>query len=299
MDRYKKIVLKAFSIFSVVRAHNIFLIVLAQYLTSIFILAHEKPILNVLFDPTLLIIVISTVGVIASGYIINNFYDQEKDLINRPGKLSLDLIVSQKTKLSIYFLLNTLVLLLTFIVSIKSGLFFGGYMFMIWFYSHKIKKLPIIGNLTSALLSVIPFFAILLYFKNYNLLIFIFGFYLFLILAIKELIKSLKNIKGDFALNYKTVAVVYGEFATKLMITILILINCIVSSILIFYFDLKLMYSFFVGASLYLIVLLFFVWKVTTQKNYNLIHNLIKFLILIGVLSIILLDPQLILSKLL
>ena len=195
MDRYKKIVLKAFSIFSVVRAHNIFLIVLAQYLTSIFILAHEKPILNVLFDPTLLIIVISTVGVIASGYIINNFYDQEKDLINRPSKLSLDLIVSQKTKLSIYFLLNTLVLLLTFIVSIKSGLFFGGYMFMIWFYSHKIKKLPIIGNLTSALLSVIPFFAILLYFKNYNLLIFIFGFYLFLILAIKELIKSLKNME--------------------------------------------------------------------------------------------------------
>ena len=118
-------------------------------------------------------------------------------------------------------------------------------------------------------------------------------------MAIKELIKSLKNIKGDFALNYKTVAVVYGEFATKLMITILILINCIVSSILIFYFDLKLMYSFFVGASLYLIVLLFFVWKVTRQKDYNLIDNLIKFLILIGVLSIILLDPQLILSKLL
>ena len=157
MDRYKKIILKAFSIFSVVRAHNIFLIVLAQYLTSIFILAHEKPILNVLFDTTLLIIVISTVGVIASGYIINNFYDQEKDLINRPSKLSLDLVVSQKTKLSIYFLLNTLVLLLTFIVSIKSGLFFGGYMFMIWFYSHKIKKLPIIGNLTSALLSAVSY----------------------------------------------------------------------------------------------------------------------------------------------
>lgn len=293
----KNILLKLFSVFSVVRVHNIFLIVLAQYLTSVFILAHEKHFTKVIFDPILLIIVFSTVGVIGSGYIINNFYDQEKDLINRPNKLFIDRIISQKTKLYLYFILNGLVLFLSFIISIRALLFFGGYMFLIWLYSHKIKKLPIIGNITSALLSVTPFFAILLYFKNYNLLIFVFGFYLFLILAIKELIKSIENIKGDFTLNYKTVAVIYGEYSTKWIISVMILINCLVSILLIFYFDISMMFTFFVGASIYLLILLFFVWTAKERKQYTLIHILLKLLILVGVFSIVLLDPELIINK--
>ena len=48
----------------------------------------------------------------------------------------------------LYFILNGLVLFLSFIISIRASLFFGGYMFLIWLYSHKIKKLPIIGNIT-------------------------------------------------------------------------------------------------------------------------------------------------------
>tara|TARA_B100000900_G_scaffold209290_1_gene177372 strand:- start:2479 stop:3381 length:903 start_codon:yes stop_codon:yes gene_type:complete len=293
----KYTLLKIISIFSVIRGYNIGLIVLAQYLTSVFILAHETPILEVLLDPSLFALVFSTVAAIASGYIINNFYDQEKDLINRPQKSILDHMVSQKTKLSLYFVINVLALLFSSFISLRAGLFFAGYMFFIWLYSHKIKKQPVLGNLTSALLSITPFFAILLYFKNYNLLIFVFGFYLFLILAIRELIKDLENIKGDLTLNYKTVPVVYGEKATKLMMSILIALNCLVSVILVFYFELRLMHSFFIGATVYLIILLFMIWNAQRQQDYNRIHNFLKFLILAGVFSILLLDPTLILNK--
>ena len=289
--------LKIISIFSVVRGYNIGLVVLAQYLTSIFILAHETPMIEVLFDPSLLVLVISTVGAIASGYIINNFYDLEKDLINRPQKSILDHLISQKTKLSLYFVINILVLLFSSLISLRAGLFFAGYMFFIWLYSHKIKKQPVLGNLTSALLSITPFFAILLYFKNYNLLIFVFGFYLFLILAIRELAKDLENIKGDLTLNYKTVPVVYGEKATKLMMSILIALNCLVSVLLVFYFELRLMYSFFIGSTVYLILLLFMIWNAQRHQDYNRIHNFLKLLILAGVFSILLLDPALILNK--
>ena len=170
-------------------------------------------------------------------------------------------------------------------------------MFFIWLYSHKIKKQPVLGNLTSALLSITPFFAILLYFKNYNLLIFVFGFYLFLILAIRELVKDLENIKGDLTLNYKTVPVVYGEKATKLMMSIFITLNCFVSVLLVFYFELQLMHSFFIGATVYLILLLFMIWNAQRQQDYNRIHNFLKLLILAGVFSILLLDPSLILNK--
>jgi len=293
----KYTLLKIISIFSVIRGYNIGLIVLAQYLTSVFILAHETPILEVLLDPSLFALVFSTVAAIASGYIINNFYDQEKDLINRPQKSILDHMVSQKTKLSLYFVINVLALLFSSFISLRAGLFFAGYMFFIWLYSHKIKKQPVLGNLTSALLSITPFFAILLYFKNYNLLIFVFGFYLFLILAIRELVKDLENIKGDLTLNYKTVPVVYGEKATKLMMSILIALNCLVSVILVFYFELRLMHSFFIGATVYLIILLFMIWNAQRQQDYNRIHNFLKFLILAGVFSILLLDPTLILNK--
>ena len=294
---FKYMLLKIISIFSVVRGYNIGLVVLAQYLTSIFILAYDTPMIEVLLDPSLFVLVLATVGAIASGYIINNFYDQEKDLINRPQKSILDHMVSQKTKLSLYFVINILALLFSSLISLRAGLFFAGYMFFIWFYSHKIKKQPVLGNLTSALLSITPFFAILLYFKNYNLLIFVFGFYLFLILAIRELVKDLENIKGDLTLNYKTVPVVYGEKATKLMMSILIALNCLVSVLLVFYFELRLMHSFFIGATVYLIFLNFMIWNAQRQQDYNRIHNFLKLLILAGVFSILLLDPALILNK--
>ena len=198
---FKHNLLKILSIFSVVRGHNIGLIVLAQYLTSIFILSYKKPLIEVVLDPSLFVIVASSIGAIASGYIINNFYDQEKDLINRPQKSILDRLVSQRTKLSLYFGINILVIFLSAIISLKVSIFFTGYIFFIWFYSHKIKKRPILGNLTSAVLSITPFFAIFLYFKNYNLLIFVFGFYLLLILAIRDLVKDLENIVGDLTLD--------------------------------------------------------------------------------------------------
>jgi 4-hydroxybenzoate polyprenyltransferase len=76
--------------FSVVRGYNILVIVIAQYLTAIYILAHDKPLGEVLFDVKLLMLVLASATTIAAGYIINNFYDSEKDRINRPNKSQLD-----------------------------------------------------------------------------------------------------------------------------------------------------------------------------------------------------------------
>ena len=293
----KHTLLKIFSMFSVVRGYNIGLIILAQYLTSVFILAPNVSVLDVLLDPYLFAVVLATVGAVASGYIINNFYDQEKDLINRPQKFVLERMVSQQTKLKLYFILNFLVLLSASAISFRAVLFFVAYIFAIWFYSHKIKKMPLIGNLTSALLSISPFFAIFLYFKNLNQLIYVFGFYLFLILATRELIKDLESIKGDLALDYKTVPVVYGERLTKRMISILVLINIVVSLFLVLGLDLGLMDYFFLYSILTLVVALTMTWSTSSQKRYNSIHNILKLLIFLGVLSITLLNPELIINK--
>ncbi|GAL70394.1 similar to (S)-2,3-di-O-geranylgeranylglyceryl phosphate synthase [Jejuia pallidilutea] len=126
--------------FSVVRGYNILVIVIAQYLTAVYILAHDKPVKEVVLDLNLLMLVLASAATIAGGYIINSFYDSEKDLINRPIKSRLDRLVSQNTKLSFYFVLNFVAVIMASYVSFKAVVFFSIYIFGIWFYSHKLKK---------------------------------------------------------------------------------------------------------------------------------------------------------------
>jgi 4-hydroxybenzoate polyprenyltransferase len=153
----KLVIMKIVSLFSVVRGYNIPIIILAQYLSAIFILAPEKKPAAVLLDLNLFLIVFATSLTIASGYIINSFYDSKKDLINRPNKSILDRLVSQQTKLRVYFTLNFAVAFLAFLISWRAFLFFSVYIFLIWFYSHKVKKFVIIGNLMATFMAVLPF----------------------------------------------------------------------------------------------------------------------------------------------
>ena len=296
--------MKIASLFSVVRGYNIPIIILAQYLSAIFILAPEKRALDILLDFNLFILVFASSLTIASGYIINNFYDSRKDLINRPNKSMLDRLVSQKTKLSVYFTLNFIVALMAMFVSWRVFLFFSGYIFFIWFYSHKIKKYPFIGNLMAAILAVLPFFAILLYFytripfediENYKRqLVVIFGHatFLFLLLLIREMIKDLENIKGDLANNYKTIPIVYGELISKQTITILTILTIFPVYFLIEISDVGFMDIYFYCSLITLTFFLLYLWKANSKAQFLLLHNVLKFLIVAGVFCIVLIDPS-------
>ena len=296
--KHKLILKKLFSLFSVVRGYNILIIVLAQYLSSIYILAKDTSLKEVLLDPKLFTLVFATSLVIAAGYIINNFYDSEKDLINRPKKSMLDRLVSQNTKLSGYFVLNFLTVILASYVSFKAVLFFSSYIFMIWFYSHKLKRYPFIGNLIASSLAIAPFFIVFVYYKNFDTVIFFHGLFLALIISMREITKDLENIKGDLTLNYKTIPVTYGVKVTKLILTALILFTLVTAVVLANYFELgKMKYYFYFTA----ILLLFYtikLWLANKKMDYVLLHNVLKFVIVIGALSIVLIKPEIILSKL-
>ncbi|KGO90521.1 geranylgeranylglycerol-phosphate geranylgeranyltransferase [Flavobacterium suncheonense] len=288
----KLLLMKILSLFSVVRGYNIPIIVLAQYLSSIFILALERRALDVLLDWRLFIIVFVSTLTIASGYIINNFYDSEKDLINRPNKSMLDRLVSQKTKLQVYFSLNFIATALAFIISWRAALFFAVYIFLIWFYSHKLKKYPMIGNLTASLLAVLPFFGILLYFKNFYHVIFAHATFLFLLILIREMIKDLENIKGDVANNYQTIPVRFGEKVSKQVITVLTVSTILPIFILIDKYDVGYMDIYFYISLIVLIFFLLKLWKSQTHNEYLQLHNILKSLIVAGVFCIVLIDPS-------
>lgn len=297
--KQKHVLLKFFSMFSVVRGYNILIIVIAQYLSSIYILSHKTTLREVVFDLNLLMLVLASSASIAGGYIINNFYDSEKDLINRPQKSMLDKLVSQNTKLVFYFVLNFLAAVMASYVSFRAVVFFSLYIFGIWFYSHKLKKLPIIGNLTSATLTITPFFAVFIYYKNFETVIFVHAMFLFLIIAMRELIKDLENIKGDLALNYRTIPVVYGENTSKVMLTLLAMLTLIPAYLLIFNFNIGKMNYFFFLSVILLCVFLLLLWKSNNKSHYLILHNILKFIIVAGVFCILLIDVDLLINRIL
>ncbi|MBQ0737293.1 geranylgeranylglycerol-phosphate geranylgeranyltransferase [Mesonia mobilis] len=296
----KLVLLKLASLFSVVRGYNILILFIAQYLASIYILAPEKPLREVLFDVNLFVLVIACTFAIASGYLINNFYDAEKDLINRPHKTLLDNYISQKTKLAIYFILNFLSVILASYVSFKAVIFFSLFIFFLWLYSHKLKKYPFIGTLVASILAITPFFAVFVYYHNFDMVIFVHATFLFLIISIRELTKDLENLKGDLTQDYHTIPVVYGVKVSKVILSLLVALTLIPTLILISNkFEIGYMHYYFLLSFILMIIFLFFLWKSSSKLQYTLLHNLLKLIIVIGVFSILLIDIDVVLNRVL
>ncbi|MDA7549946.1 geranylgeranylglycerol-phosphate geranylgeranyltransferase [Flavobacteriaceae bacterium] len=283
---------KLFSLFSIVRGYNILIIIIAQYLTSIYILAPQLSIKEILFDFNLFMIVLASATAIASGYIINNFYDSEKDLINRPNKSILDRLVGRRTKLNFYFILNFLSLVSALFVSYKAALFFFLFIFGIWFYSHKLKKYLFIGNLVAATLAVIPLFAVFIYYKNFDLVIFVHATFLFIIISMRELVKDLENLKGDLLQKYHTIPVIYGSLVSKKILTFLSILALLPTYLLIVKFDIGAMDFYFLGSIIALLIFVILLWKSNKKLHYLVLHNILKFIVVIGVFCIFLINAN-------
>ena len=295
--RLKRIIFKTLSIVSVIRGYNILVLILAQYLASIFIFSPQKSVKQITFDLHLLCIVLASVCVVAAGYIINNFYDVKADLINRPLKSGIDNYVKQDTKLKLYFFLNFLGFVFGFLVSWKAALFFSIYIFGIWFYSHKLKKYPLLGLVSATVLTILPFFAVFVYYKNFSKIIFVHAIFLFLVIMLRELIKDLENLKGALVNNYQTFPVVYGELKTK-QLSILILIFTIFPVIVLFSYEaLSYMKYYFYLSFATLVFIAIYLWNSRERNQYRKAHNILKLLLLIGVFSLVLIDTSLLLEK--
>ena len=283
-----KFLIKILSLFSLVRGYNIIFIIIAQIVSSIFIFSGYHNIYKVIFDLNIWLIILSSSTSISAGYIINNFYDSSKDLINRPLKTFLEHEISGSTKLSAYIILNFLTLFFSLLVPLKAFIFFGIYSLGIFLYSIKISKYLFLRNFLSVMLVITPFFAITVYYKNFSLEIFTHAIFLFFVILVKELIKDLENIKGDFTMNYKTIPVVYGEKWTKIYISLYVFFIMGISVNLIFNYEIFMMKYFYVISIPFFIAFSYLLWKHNNKKYYETLHNSIKTLITVGIFSIIL-----------
>lgn len=290
-------IIKLFSFLSVIRGYNILVLIIAQYLAAIFIFSPSKTLRNTLFDLHLLYIILATICVVASGYLINDFYDAKLDKINRPLKTRIDNYVRQSTKLRLYFLLNFFGVVFGLLISVKAALFFAIYIFAIWSYSHKLKKYPLLGILSATMLTILPFFAVFVYFKNFSSIIFMHAFFLFLVIMIRELLKDLQSMKGAIVHNYDTFPIVYGEKNTKLVCLLLLILSVFPIVILFSFPALSYMRYYFYVALMVFFFLGIYLWKSSELKHYRMMHNVLKILLLIGVFSIIFIDTSMLVEK--
>lgn len=278
------------SLLSVTRVYNGFLVILAQYLSAIYIFARAEPIERLLRNSELHLIVLASFLVVSAGYLINQYYDLPKDLINKPYKSMIDLQRTPSSLMRWYALLNLVALVLSLFVSLRATLFFLGYLLSIWLYSHRLRRLLIWGTLFSAFLAVSPITALFLYYQHLEWKIIGFALFLFLLLWIIALVKDLENLPGDLAVGLKTLATSWGIEASQRLIRIVLGAEVMLSLCLLYFYDLSSMRYYFFASTLLFALLFVWVRRLKEPKNYSETHWILKLFVLLGTLSILFLD---------
>lgn len=188
---------------------------LAQYVSAVYIFTPNRSHWDVIKDPELHFIVAATAFIVAAGFIINSFYDLEKDLINRPHRTLFDRVVSKEFCLRMYFIFNAVGLAFSLLASWRVLIFFAAFIFWLWLYSHKLQKIPVIREFTASILSVISVFSIALYYQHVSWMIVLFAATVISVLFNRELIKDLKNLDGDLAVGNQSITTKWGARTSK------------------------------------------------------------------------------------
>lgn len=296
----RKLFIKTLALFTVIRGYNIAMLVLAQFMASLFIFNDNQNHLKILFDKNLSLIILASAFSAAAGYIINNFYDLEKDAIQRPIQNYIERFISQNFKLITYLILNILALLFAFLVSWRVALFFLFYQFLVWFYSHKINKLVWLNNIWSVMLMVFPFFALFLYYENFSSIIFFHAGFLFLLLLITDILKDLTTSTADAIYNYSTLPLIYGEKKSKIVLSVLMLTTSILALYMWDNSETGYMRYFFLLTSLLMFLLLIPLHRNHSKTSYKILYLIFKLLIGFGIFNMVFIDlnpltlPQLI-----
>jgi len=166
--------------------------------------------------------IIATFLVAWSSNTLNDYYDQKVDTVNGSTNIFFQ-IDSKKLLFSSAIIAPMIALILNY----KQPIYFFGVLtcaLALWVYNVYLKKNFILGNLLIASVSVlsilIPFLTIQRELENSDYYI-IFSS-IFLLQFIREILKDIQDVKGDYKFNYHTLIISLGMHRTK---TFLIILN--------------------------------------------------------------------------
>jgi len=294
----KKFQLKHF--LQLVRFKNLLLLVFVQIL---FVAVSSKSIFNIDFIKLVLLIQ-STVLLAAAGNVINDFFDVKTDIINKPNKVLVGKIISGKSVLSIYYVLNFFGIISGIVLAylqnkIIYGLLFIAISITLFYYSKSLKKIALLGNFIvsffialSIILIIIfpPFYKLRFQTQNYiELVIYTYSFFAFILNFIREIVKDIEDIDGDNIQNMKTLPILIGRKRTQNIIFYLSFIPFLTVILLVSNTNniLLMIYSI-IFVIIPLGYFMYQIKEIKTKKGFNKLSALLKVIMFFGILSVIL-----------
>lgn len=272
-----------FNYLKMVRALNLFIIALTQYLTAIFLVANGESWWAILTDKGFFLLVSSTVIITSAGYLINDYYDIKIDYVNRPERVMVGKTLRRRWVIAGHTILNFTGIAIGFYISPVIGIinFFAA--FFLWLYSNQLKRLPFVGNFMIAVLTGTTLFVVGEYFGQREYLILTYAVFAGFITLIREIIKDMEDLKGDERFGCKTLPVIWGIANTKKFIYLIILLFSVTVLLMISSISVVLP----IALTITLILLIFGLAKADTIREYHRLSSYCKLIMLLGVISMI------------
>ena len=255
------------------------------------------------------LLVLATILIAGAGYIINDIMDQETDSDNKPDRVIIGKEISESMGYNLYFLMNvTGVGIGFYLANIIQKPTFGGIFIIIvtllYLYATSFKKMLLVGNIIVALVLSLSILIIglfdllpLTFDVNRNEMGVIFSILLdyaifaFIINFIREIVKDMEDIDGDYNQGMSTLPIAIGLNRTGKVVFVL---GILATLLLLLYIN-----DYFMNSKLYFVViysllfiispLVFFcvkIWSAKEKKDFSFLSMLLKWVIFFGILSI-------------
>jgi 4-hydroxybenzoate polyprenyltransferase len=304
--------------FRLVRWPNLLFIIITQLLFYYCIylpLPKEQP--NVYNQILFYLLILTSVLIAAAGYIINDYFDIQIDVINKPNKIVINKFIKRRWAIVFHWALSALGILLSFYISYKIKvwpIFLVNVLCVIalWFYSTTFKKKLLLGNLMIAALTAWVILVVYLFVgadlfslkgwaantDNFNVrrlfkFTLLYAGFAFVTTLIREVVKDLEDMEGDRKYDCNTMPIAWGVPASKVFIGVWIIVAAAALAIV----QLYAWQSGWWFATIYFLVLIIFplaymlrkLFLAKTPNDYHQLSNIIKFIMLAGILSMLLL----------
>lgn len=287
-NKNKSLLIKFLAILSIARWYNISLITISLYAIQIFIYGNSFSFLIQEKGIHLHLYVLAIDLIIVGGYLINAFYDFEKDMINQPEKTYFNILVSKRSCLNIYILCNILGITLTFLINTKILIFSIFLIVALWIYSHKLRKKVLFGEISASFLTISFFLGIALFNLKFNLTLALFSTYIFTIDLTREIIKKMISLKGDLIVGEKSIPIYFGIKKSKYIIFFLMISSLLaILSLLPIVLNRSFSYYFILSFAV-ISFAIYLLHHAKTKTQFNKINTVYKFLIGLAIFSIVL-----------
>jgi 4-hydroxybenzoate polyprenyltransferase len=271
--------------FKIIRPLNLLILAFAQLMTAYFLVETTHAGAPVLQDLQLYLLILSTLLLASSGYMINDYYDVKVDYINKPDEVIVGKSLKRRTVMFLHTFFNIAGIGLGFLVSLRVGAIHFLAAFLLWFYSNSLKRMPLVGNVTVASLTGLAIWIIGFYYQASQLLVLTYAIFAFFINLIREIIKDIEDRHGDRKHGSKTLPIVVGFKATKNII--FIIAGLFVISILVVTYKLhnELLFYYFGGLSFLFVLFMYKIYLADRKAHFTQLSLLSKLLMLTGIIS--------------